>query len=52
MEELPGSGDRVDAAVGGVEGHEPTIGLLGIAVEVDDPLQGVSRGGGVSGLIF
>ena len=38
--------------MGGVEGHEPTIGLLGIAVEVDGPLQGVSRGVGLSGVVF
>ena len=51
MEELPSSGDRVDAAVGGVEGHEPRS-ALGVAVEVYDHSKVSARGVGVSGLIF
>ena len=52
LEELPCGGDGVNPFAGGVQDHEPPIGLLGVAVEVDGPLQGVSRGVGVSAVIF
>ena len=52
LEELPGGGDRVATTVGGVEGHEPAVGLLGVAVHVDDPLQDGDGGVGVAGVVL
>lgn len=52
LQELPGGGDGIEAAVGGVEGHEPAVWLLGVAVQVDGTLQGGDRCVGATGVVF
>jgi len=52
LEERPSGRDRVEAIMRGVKGDEPAVGLLGVAVQVDDPLQGVDGGVGMAGVVF
>jgi len=49
---LPGGGDGIGAAVTGLDGHEPSVGLLGVKVEADDPLEYICRSVSAAGLLF
>jgi hypothetical protein len=48
----PRRADRVEATLTGLEGHETSVGLLGLAVERNDLLQHLAGGVGSSGLLL
>ena len=52
VKEPPGGGDGVGPGAGGVEDHEPSVGLLRVAVEVDSPVQYVDRRVGVASMFL
>lgn len=51
VEKLPGGSHCVEAAVTGMKGHEPSIGLFGVAVHVDGSFEDVDGEVGVAGAL-
>ena len=52
LHEPPRRSHGIEPALGGLEGHEPPVGLLGVAVEADDRFQDVDRRVGSAGVLF